>query len=294
MSLENIIAEITDIPEFNDSTNSPILYLGNDTTVSGNTWNFGNANVYLNVVPTNDNMITNKSYVDNLVSIQEKKIDTILDGASVSMENFKNFVDFVNQSQRENEAELYGSINDISFAIINEVTRANLSEEEIKTSIQNEVTRAIEVENGILNQIEDIRNKLENDKVSENVVELIETETTRAKEVETKMDISIKDIQAKLENETNRSIDAINTIDSTIDEIKTSVQFEVNRANEEETNIKQSIEDLKELFKNKSSPEGLDEIINSEKNRALDAEKELREKIEALYQYFFKSNTIPK
>jgi len=284
MSEENINIEISGVPT---------LYLGNDATVIGNVWNFGTASLYSSNLPTADNMITNKSYVDNLVSVQEKKIDTILDGASVSMENFKNFVDFVNQSQRENEEELYTSINDISFAVITEATRATLAEDEIKASVQNEVNRAVEVENGILNQIDDIRNQLENTKVSDNVAELIEAEKNRALDVESKIDISIKDIRASLENETNRSIDAVNTMDSTINEIKTSVQNEVNRATEEESAIKQSIEELRELIQNNGSSEGTSEAVDSEKERALAAEKELKDKIDALYQYFFKSTTIP-
>jgi hypothetical protein len=285
MSSENIITEISDIPT---------LYLGPEATVTGNNWNFGNSNVYLNTVPTDDNMVTNKSYVDELVSIQEKKIDTILDGASVSIENFKNFVDFVNQSQRENEAELYASINDISFAIITEGSRAKESEEEIKASIKTEVTRAIEIENGILNQIEDIRTQLSNDKVSDNINELIEKETTRATDAENKIDIAITDIRTALDNETNRSLDAINSIDSNMNEIKMSVQFEVKRASEEEANIKHSIDELRELINNTSAPEGISDIINEEKERALAVEKTLEEKIDALYQYFFKANTIPK
>ena len=284
MSEENINIEIS---------TGPTLYLGNDATVIGNVWNFGTASLYSNNLPTADNMITNKSYVDSLVSVQEKKIDTILDGASVSMENFKNFVDFVNQSQRENEEELYTSINDISFAVITEVTRATLAEDEIKASVQNEVNRAVEVENGILNQIDDIRNQLENTKVSDNVAELIEAEKTRALDVESKIDISIKDIRASLENETNRSIDAVNTMDSTINEIKASVQNEVNRATEEESNIKQSIEELRELVQNNGSSEGTSDAVDAEKERALAAEKELKDKIDALYNYFFKSTTIP-
>jgi antitoxin component HigA of HigAB toxin-antitoxin module len=285
MSLENITTEIADIPT---------LYLGNDTTVTGNTWNFSNAQVYLNVEPTTGNMITNKSYVDNLVNIQEKKIDTILDGASVSVENFKNFVDFVNQSQRENESELYASINDISLAIIDEGVRAKDSESEIKKTIETEVSRAIEVENGILNQIDDIRNQLEGGKASEQVKELIDNEIERATSVENKFEVSITEIRANLQLETNRSIDAINSIESTMDEVKSSVQNEYNRAIEEETSIKQTIEELRGLITKSNVPEGLDTIINEEKDRALAVEKTLEEKIDALYFYFFKTNTIPK
>lgn len=284
MSSENITTEFTDIPT---------LYLGPQTTVTGNTWNFGNTQVYLNVEPTSDTMITNKSYVDNLVSIQEKKIDTILDGASVSIENFKNFVDFVNQSQRENEAELYSSINDISFAIINEVIRATGVEDEMKESIRIEVSRAIEVENGILNQLGDIRIQLEANAVSDDVKDLIDKETERATGVESKFDISITEIRANLQLESTRSIDAVNSMEASIDEVKSSVQNEYNRAIDEEANIKKTVEELRELITGKSVPEGLDTIINEEKDRALAVEKTLEEKINALYQYFFKSNTIP-
>ena len=284
MSFENITTEIADIPT---------LYLGPQTTVTGNDWNFGNAQVFVNILPTSDTMITNKSYVDSVVSIQEKKIDTILDGASVSIENFKNFVDFVNQSQRENEAELYASINDISFAIINEITRSTGVEEEIKESIKTEVSRAIEVENGILNQIDVIRNQVEANAVSDDVKDLIDKETERATSVENKFDVSITEIRANLQLETNRSLDAINSMEASIDEVKSSVQNEYNRAIDEEANLKKTVEELRELITGRSVPEGLDTIINEEKDRALAAEKSLEDKINALYQYFFKSNAVP-
>jgi molecular chaperone DnaK (HSP70) len=82
-------------------------------------------------------------------------------------------------------------------------------------------------------------------------------------------------------------------MDSTINEIKASVQNEVNRATEEESNIKQSIEELRELVQNNGSSEGTSDAVDAEKERALAAEKELKDKIDALYNYFFKSTTIP-
>jgi chromatin segregation and condensation protein Rec8/ScpA/Scc1 (kleisin family) len=192
---------------------------------------------------------------------------------------------FVNISEKE--------IESLSNKTLELIDKINNTIDEVKASVQNEVNRAVEVENGILNQIDDIRNQLENTKVSDNVAELIEAEKNRALDVESKIDISIKDIRASLENETNRSIDAVNTMDSTINEIKTSVQNEVNRATEEESSIKQSIEELRELIQNNGSSEGTSEAVDSEKERALAAEKELKDKIDALYQYFFKSTTIP-
>ena len=76
-------------------------------------------------------------------------------------------------------------------------------------------------------------------------------------------------------------------------EIKSSVQFEVNRSLNEEQNIKKSIEELRELIENKKFPDNIETVINIEKERSIEVEKSLEEKINAWYQYFFKSNSIP-
>jgi hypothetical protein len=272
----------------------PSLYLGKDTIVTGNKWDFGNARIYSNILPTEANMLINKSYVDNLISIQENKIDTILDGADVSVENFKEFVDFVNKSQRKNEAELYASINDISFAIINEIARVTLAEDEIKSSVQNEVIRATESENSILTSIEDLKtqlqNQIQNINVNTNINELVQAEVTRATEAENKINNSLLDVRTAIQNETNRSLDAVNANDIIVNEIKSSVQYEVSRAIDSENSILNQIEDLKNQIQNINITVTPD---NEEKSRAIDAEKSLEDKINALYQYFFKSNTIP-
>jgi len=273
----------------------PSLYLGKDTIVTGNKWDFGDARIYSNILPTEANMLTNKSYVDNLISIQEHKIDTILDGANVSVENFKEFVDFVNKSQRKNEAELYASINDISFAIVNEIIRVTLAEDEIKSSVQNEVVRATESENSILNIVEDLKNQIQNININvpndnTNINELIQTEVTRATEAENKINNSLLDVRTAIQNETNRSLDAVNANDIIVNEIKSSVQYEVSRAIDSENSILNQIEDLKNQIQNINITVTPDD---SEKSRAIDAEKSLEDKINALYQYFFKSNTIP-
>lgn len=266
------------------NTNLPTLYLGNNTTVNGNNWFFGNSNVFLNVLPTADNMVANKSYVDNLVSVQEKKIDIILDGASVSVENFKNFVDFVNNSQRENEAELHDSISDISFAITNEIIRSEKFEEEINESLKKEVNRAIEIENGMLNQLQEITSKLKENKISEDVKDLIIVESNRINIVEDE----IEGLQISFKNDSQKNMDEFNKLDSSIIEIKSSVQFEVNRASNEESEIKNSIVELRELISNNSN-----NTNNSKGSPDNERILELEDKINRLYQYFFHNDSIP-
>jgi hypothetical protein len=234
MSEENISLTVDELPT---------LYLGKDTTVYDNKWDFGNTNVYLNHKPTEDLMVTNKSYVDSLFQQADKKIDSILDGASVSVENFKNFVDFVNNNQRENEAELYNSIANISNSVIDEKNRA------------------IELEDVIKKDIEELRNRVENNKSG---------------------DVNTDEIKASVQNEVNRANEAENNIIASIDEIRASVQNEVNRANESEQHLKTEL--LEEIKKVSSlgvvtDTSKLEEEINT-----------IKEKMNALYQYFFKNN----
>ena len=260
----------------------PTLYLGKDTTVYDNKWDFGNANVFLHNTPTEDMMITNKSYVDSLFQTADKKIDTILDGASVSLENFKNFVDFVNNNQRENEAELYNSIANISNSVIDEKNRA------------------VEVEDIIKKDIDDLRNRLDNNNSSgantDEIKASVQNEVNRANEAETRIVESIDEVKASVQNEVNRANEAENRIVESIDEVKASVQNEVNRANEAEQNLRT---ELFEEIKKMSSPSGtadtskLEEEIKAlkESEKALQEEiNTIKEKMNAIYQYFFRNN----
>jgi polyhydroxyalkanoate synthesis regulator phasin len=251
MSEENISLTVDELPT---------LYLGKDTTVYDNKWDFGNATVHLNNIPTEDNMVTNKSYVDSLFQQADKKIDSILDGASISVENFKNFVDFVNNNQRENEAELYNSIANISNSVIDEKNRA------------------VEVEDIIKKYIDELRNKLDNNNSS---------------------GANTDEIKASVQNEVNRANDAENRIHNTIDEVKASVQNEVNRANEAEQNLRtELLEEIKKMGSPNSSSSATDTTKLEEEITALKASEKalqdeinmLKEKMNAIYQYFFRNN----
>jgi len=296
MSEENISLTVDELPT---------LYLGKDTTVYDNKWDFGNATVYLNNMPIEDNMVTNKSYVDSLFQQADKKIDTILDGASVSVENFKNFVDFVNNNQRENEAELYNSITDISNGIINEKNRA------------------LEIEDMIKKEIDDLRNRLDNNRSGDMNNDELKAEVNRATEEEHRINNTIEEVKASVQNEVNRANDAEIRINNSMDEVKASIQYEVNRANEAESRMNTSIDEVKasvqyevnraneaeqnlrtellEEIKKMGSPMAstltdtskLDEEIATLKERENALAEEitiLKEKLNAIYQYFFKNN----
>jgi chromosome segregation ATPase len=283
--IKNFVLDIYSMSEENISLTMdelPTLYLGKDTTVYDNKWDFGNANVFVNNAPTEDLMITNKSYVDSLFQQADKKIDTILDGASVSLENFKNFVDFVNNNQRENEAELYNSIANISNSVIDEKNRA------------------VEVEDIIKKDIDDLRNRLDNNNSSgantDEIKASVQNEVHRANEAETRIVESIDEVKASVQNEVNRANEAETRIMESIDEVKASVQNEVNRANEAEQNLRT---ELFEEIKKMGSPSGtadtskLEEEITAlkESEKALQEEiNTIKEKMNAIYQYFFRNN----
>ncbi len=273
MSEENISLTMDELPT---------LYLGKDTTVYDSKWDFGNANVYLNNAPTEENMVTNKSYVDSLFQQADKKIDTILDGASISVENFKNFVDFVNNNQRENEAELYNSIANISNSVIDEKNRA------------------VEVEDIIKKDIDELRNRLDNNNSgganTDEIKASVQNEVNRATEEEHRIHNTIDEVKASVQNEVNRANDAENKIHNIIDEVKASVQIEVNRANESEQNLRTEL--LEEIKKIGSPTETRDTSKLEEEIAALKGSEKalqdeinmLKEKMNAIYQYFFRNN----
>ena len=57
------------------------LYLGSAATVQHGTIDFNNSNLILNTIPTTDYNITNKIYVDTLISNQSTLLNSILNGA---------------------------------------------------------------------------------------------------------------------------------------------------------------------------------------------------------------------
>lgn len=224
MSSENIQVSMSDIPT---------LYLGNETKVAGSNWDFGNSAIFINVVPTEPNMAVNKSYVDTVIDTHDKKIDAILDGASISVENFKNFVDYVNISKRENEAELIKEIADTSSNLIAEVARATGVENGIKTDLAHEITRATDVENGIKGDINDLHSMIQ--ELGKNLDTFKETAAMQA--------------SGDAQNTTEPLTQSVSTIDPKIQE--------------EVAQLRNTV-------------------------------KSLEEKMDALCQYFFRANVIPK
>ena len=57
------------------------LYLGSAATVQLGTIDFNNSHLILNTIPTTDYDITNKIYVDTLISNQSTLLNSILNGA---------------------------------------------------------------------------------------------------------------------------------------------------------------------------------------------------------------------
>lgn len=224
MSSENIQVSMSDIPT---------LYLGNETKVAGSNWDFGNSAIFINVLPTEPNMAVNKSYVDTVIDTHDKKIDAILDGASISVENFKNFVDYVNISKRENEAELIKEIADTSSNLIAEVARATGVENGIKTDLAHEITRATDVENGIKGDINDLHSMIQ--ELGKNLDTFKETAAMQA--------------SGDAQNTTEPLTQSVSTIDPKIQE--------------EVAQLRNTV-------------------------------KSLEEKMDALCQYFFRANVIPK
>jgi predicted nucleic acid-binding Zn-ribbon protein len=224
MSSENIQVSMSDIPT---------LYLGNETKVAGSNWDFGNSAIFINVLPTEPNMAVNKSYVDTVIDTHDKKIDAILDGASISVENFKNFVDYVNISKRENEAELIKEIADTSSNLIAEVARATGVENGIKTDLAHEITRATDVENGIKGDINDLHSMIQ--ELGKNLDTFKETAAMQA--------------SGDAQNITEPLTQSVSTIDPKIQE--------------EVAQLRNTV-------------------------------KSLEEKMDALCQYFFRANVIPK
>lgn len=307
---------------------TPILCLGNETIVNDKTWNFGNSTVLINVSPTQLNMATNKSYVDKLFDIHEKKIDAILDGASISVDNFKQFVDFVNINKMENEQESNIAVNKSYVDNLFE-----MHEKKMETILSNSF---VNIDN-FKNFIDFVNfNKMEN----ENLLNMTATKSyvdnlfdTHEKKIDAILDgasVNVDNFKqfvdfvnnSKIENDadlynynnnisnniiylTSRVTDIENNIKNDIFEIKASIQNQSIRSIDTITSIDNATNNIiKNIHchtnisseKEQTSKEILNEIqikIANETKRAIDAEKNLEEKINALYQYFFKSNSIP-
>jgi glutamine synthetase adenylyltransferase len=236
------------------------LYLGKETTVTGLTWNFGNSSVVLNNNPSEPNMVVNKSYVDSLFESHDKKIDTILDGSSISPDNFKNFVEYVESNKRANEAELLNNISIAINGVESEVNRASEAENEIKSSVQNEVNRASEAENEIKSSVQN--------------------EVNRASEAESKLQTELTELRSTIQNEINRS---------SANEITLKSDLKNELFSEMQTQLATHAESVASLAAASAASASAPSTggVSSDELLALSA------KIDALYQYFFKSNNIP-
>jgi len=248
MSSENIQVSMSDIPT---------LYLGNETKVAGSNWNFGNSAVFINVAPTEPNMVANKSYVDTVIDVHDKKIDAILDGASISVENFKNFVDYVNISKRENEAELIKEIADTSANLIAEIARATDMENGLKADLVAEVVRATDMENGLKADLAH--------------------EITRATDVENGIKGDINDLHSMIQE-----------ISKNLDAFKESSAVQAVQAVQGASDTQPTTEPLIQ------SVLTIDPKIQEEVTQLSNTVKSLEEKLDTLCQYFFRANAIPK
>jgi len=215
-----------------DSEVGKTLYLGKETKVTNSNWDFGNSAVFVNVLPTDSKMVTNKEYVDAALDAIDKRVDTIFDATSVSPENFKNFVDYVSGNQRENEKELIESIKAASDAANTEAERAKSVEEEIKRLIDEEVARAKAAEEELKNNVNQSSGSpsSENRGINEDVQKLINDEIARSTAAES-------EINSSVELEVSRATTAEN-------EIKASLLSEISRANSAEAYLKTRIDAL--------------------------------------------------
>lgn len=70
------------------SSSRPTLYLGK-VTVNDSEFNFNDSIVTVSTNPVSNESVATKSYVDDAVRVQKERIDAILDGAGVDIDQLK-------------------------------------------------------------------------------------------------------------------------------------------------------------------------------------------------------------
>lgn len=140
----------------------PTLYLGKETTVNGNTWDFGQSNVLCKTAPTEPEMVANKAYVDSAIEErysanktyvenaieeqysaleeQKQRIDAILGDMPADLDSFKEMAQMVNNIANNEEASLLSIASDLNTTVRQEMIRAESAEQ----SIIDETNRMIE------------------------------------------------------------------------------------------------------------------------------------------------------
>jgi predicted nucleic acid-binding Zn-ribbon protein len=83
----------------------------------------------------------------------QEQIDTILDGSSVDLDQFREVVDFVESIDMENDEALLKAVTDINSSIDAEVARAEQAESDLSDSLSNEVERAEKAEAEIITMV---------------------------------------------------------------------------------------------------------------------------------------------
>lgn len=226
-------------------------------------------------------------------------VDTYTAGEGLKLEN-NQFSVKINKnasesfiSVDEDGLSLNGIEDKISEYVEEESNRAKESEANISTQLQNEVSRAIKAE-AVLQ--DNITNENSRALEAESILQAnIEKETLRATGVESgltqRLDaniLNINQLNTKIQNEVERATNVETQLSTTLSEVKDSVTKESERAQSIEAQIitNYTAADAETL---RVSKEYTDSKIAEESNRALSAEKEIKDIIGSEFSV---SNTI--
>ena len=106
-------------------------------------------NLVSSVTSAESARISGDASLSNEISVERGRIDAILDGSDVDLDQFREVVDFVQSIDLENDNALLSAVTSINSDILSEETRATAAEELLRLDLTGEVSRATAAE-GIL------------------------------------------------------------------------------------------------------------------------------------------------
>ena len=228
-----------------------ILYLGTSTTIQGSQVAFNNSEVTLNKIPESSYDVTNKVYVDNRVDSQKTRIDAILEGASISLDTLIELTNYFNSLSGED----LNLITNLTSNIGAEVTRAQAAEAVLTANLADEVTRA---QSSVAVLVASIDSEVSRAQGAEGVLTAnLNAEVTRAQGAEGV-------ITANINAEVSRAQQVEGVITG-------NLNIEVGRAQQAESDITAN--------------------LNAEISRAQGVESMFETRLDAIYQYFFRTNS---
>jgi outer membrane murein-binding lipoprotein Lpp len=108
----------------------PTLFLGSSVTINGDAFEFNDSVVSV-PTPVNTTDAVNKIYVDELVQEQTQRIDNLLAGTGVNLDQLKEISDYAAALNAAEQASLASAVSSLNSTIVTLQTYVNTTKSDL-------------------------------------------------------------------------------------------------------------------------------------------------------------------